>query len=69
MVPALADSHGQPCTTTYDAINLSARSYHFDGVNAALADGSVRFVLNTVDPTIWLGLGTRAGGEAIGNNE
>ena len=44
----------------------SARSAHSGGVNVALADGVVRFVSDGVNPTIWQGLGTRAGGEVIG---
>jgi prepilin-type processing-associated H-X9-DG protein len=42
---------------------VAARSLHTGGVNAGLADGSVRFVANTVDLTVWRALGTRAGGE------
>jgi prepilin-type N-terminal cleavage/methylation domain-containing protein/prepilin-type processing-associated H-X9-DG protein len=41
----------------------SARSRHSGGVNLALADGSVRFVANGIDPTTWRALATRAGGE------
>ncbi|MDO5553567.1 MAG: DUF1559 domain-containing protein [Planctomycetia bacterium] len=33
--------------------SLTARSYHSGGVNAALGDGSVRFVSNTVEHKIW----------------
>jgi prepilin-type N-terminal cleavage/methylation domain-containing protein/prepilin-type processing-associated H-X9-DG protein len=42
----------------------TARSFHTGGVNAALADGSVRFFANTVNPVAWTALGTRGGGEA-----
>ncbi len=45
---------------------LYARSQHSGGVNAAMADGAVRFVTNFVSPTIWMGLGSRAGGEKDG---
>jgi prepilin-type N-terminal cleavage/methylation domain-containing protein/prepilin-type processing-associated H-X9-DG protein len=40
-----------------------ARSLHTQGVNVALADGSVRFVGDGVDQATWRGLGTRANGE------
>jgi prepilin-type N-terminal cleavage/methylation domain-containing protein/prepilin-type processing-associated H-X9-DG protein len=56
-----------PCTLTATAVVQSARSYHSGGVNALLADASVRFLSNTVDPTTYLNLGTRAGGEVVGN--
>jgi prepilin-type processing-associated H-X9-DG protein len=45
----------------------SARSQHTGGVNTLLADGSVRFVSNTVALTTWQWLGTRAGGEELAN--
>lgn len=45
--------------------HTAARSLHTGGVNIALADGSVRFYSNSVDTTLWRGLGTRAGGEVI----
>ncbi|MFM8379150.1 MAG: H-X9-DG-CTERM domain-containing protein, partial [Planctomycetia bacterium] len=43
---------------------ISARSYHPGGVNATLADGSVRFVIDQVSPAIWLAAGSRNGGES-----
>ncbi len=44
-----------------------ARSWHPGGVNALLADGSVRFVAETIAPTVWRALATCAGGETIDN--
>ncbi len=44
-----------------------ARSYHTSGVNALLADGSVRFVTQTVNAQTWQNLGTRAGNETLGD--
>jgi prepilin-type N-terminal cleavage/methylation domain-containing protein/prepilin-type processing-associated H-X9-DG protein len=38
-------------------------SRHPSGVNILLADGSVRMVHNTIRPSAWEALGTRAGGE------
>ncbi|MCE9561427.1 MAG: DUF1559 domain-containing protein [Planctomycetes bacterium] len=40
-------------------------SNHSQGVNFLLCDGSVRAIQNTIKPTIWEALGTRAGGEVI----
>ena len=44
---------------------FAARSNHPVGVNAALADGSVRFVSDTVDIDAWHALGSIAGGEVV----
>ena len=40
-----------------------ARSYHASGVNVLMADGSVRFVSDSVNLDVWRGLATIAGGE------
>jgi prepilin-type N-terminal cleavage/methylation domain-containing protein/prepilin-type processing-associated H-X9-DG protein len=45
----------------------AARSRHTGGVNAAMADGSVRFVTNSINLTTWQALGTKSGGEVAGN--
>jgi prepilin-type N-terminal cleavage/methylation domain-containing protein/prepilin-type processing-associated H-X9-DG protein len=56
-----------PCTaSTVDLIQTS-RSYHPGGVNAALGDGSVRFIAAGVDPATWQYLGSRDGGETAGD--
>jgi prepilin-type N-terminal cleavage/methylation domain-containing protein/prepilin-type processing-associated H-X9-DG protein len=46
----------------------AARSFHPGGVNAGLADGSVRFFKNTVSVSTWRALGTIANNEAISGN-
>ena len=45
---------------------FSARSNHSGGVNVLFADGSVRFIADTIEPRTWRALGTRAGGETTG---
>jgi len=58
-----------PCTSapsTTNAFSL-ARSYHTNGVNIGLGDGSIRFVSNGVVPSVYKSLGTRAGGEVVGD--
>ena len=59
---------GAPCQSlgTTDYVQ-SARSFHSGGVNVCMADASVRFVSNGVDPTAWSFAGTRANGEIPGN--
>jgi prepilin-type N-terminal cleavage/methylation domain-containing protein/prepilin-type processing-associated H-X9-DG protein len=66
--------HLVPNDTRWDCSNAShnpgqaaARSYHSGGVNVLLGDGSVRFVRNGIDPATWRALGTRNGGEVIGD--
>jgi prepilin-type N-terminal cleavage/methylation domain-containing protein len=53
-------------TTTYGYAANPARSYHAGGVNATLMDGSVRFVNNSIPQATWRALGTRNGGEPVG---
>jgi prepilin-type N-terminal cleavage/methylation domain-containing protein/prepilin-type processing-associated H-X9-DG protein len=45
--------------------SLSASSYHSGGVNVLFADGSVKFVKNSVNGVTWRALGSIAGGEVI----
>jgi prepilin-type N-terminal cleavage/methylation domain-containing protein/prepilin-type processing-associated H-X9-DG protein len=45
----------------------TTRSRHTGGVNLALCDGSVRFVRDSLTLQTWRALGTRAGGEVIGD--
>ncbi|MBN9523863.1 DUF1559 domain-containing protein [bacterium] len=60
-----------PCTTTSTG-DLSrmqlARGRHTGGVNAAMCDGSVRFVRESVDLAAWRSAGTSQGGESIALN-
>jgi prepilin-type N-terminal cleavage/methylation domain-containing protein/prepilin-type processing-associated H-X9-DG protein len=45
--------------------SITARSMHPGGVNTLLGDGSVRFVKETVQGTVWRALGTVSGGEVV----
>jgi prepilin-type N-terminal cleavage/methylation domain-containing protein/prepilin-type processing-associated H-X9-DG protein len=47
------------------AVYFSARSYHPGGVNAAMCDGSVKFFKNTINPVIWMAVGSSAGNEVV----
>jgi prepilin-type processing-associated H-X9-DG protein len=42
-------------------------SYHPGGVNVLLGDGSVHCVTYNVNPAKWRALGTRNGGEVVGD--
>jgi hypothetical protein len=45
---------------------FAARSEHTGGIQTVLCDGSVRFISDNIDLTLWRSLGTRAGGEVMG---
>jgi prepilin-type N-terminal cleavage/methylation domain-containing protein/prepilin-type processing-associated H-X9-DG protein len=47
---------------------ITANSNHPGGVNVLMADGSVRFVKNSINQPTWWALGTRAGGEVISSD-
>lgn len=49
-------------------LNAAARSFHPGGVNAAMADASVRFISDTINLEIWQALATRSGDETISSD-
>lgn len=51
----------------HGCINFAARSFHPGGANLGRADGSVSFFPDDIDEDVYRALGTRAGGEAAGN--
>jgi prepilin-type N-terminal cleavage/methylation domain-containing protein/prepilin-type processing-associated H-X9-DG protein len=46
---------------------FTSRSYHPGGVNSAFMDGSARFVGDSILQATWRALGTRNGGEPVGD--
>ncbi|HEY1189356.1 MAG TPA: DUF1559 domain-containing protein [Gemmata sp.] len=48
---------------------FTSRSPFAGGVNAALADGSVRFVRDSISIATWRATATRAGGEVLSGND
>jgi prepilin-type processing-associated H-X9-DG protein len=44
---------------------VTARSLHPGGVNSLMADGSARFVKESIERKVWRGLGTRNGDELV----
>jgi prepilin-type N-terminal cleavage/methylation domain-containing protein/prepilin-type processing-associated H-X9-DG protein len=47
---------------------FAARSKHPGGVNTLFADGSVKFIKNSISQTIWWALGTKASGEVVSSD-
>jgi prepilin-type processing-associated H-X9-DG protein len=48
-----------------DSSYSNAQSNHPGGVNCLFADGSVRFIKDSLSQTIWMALGTRGNGEVV----
>ncbi len=48
-----------------DSSYCNAQSNHPGGVNVLFADGSVRFIKDSINQKTWMALGTRANGEVI----
>jgi prepilin-type N-terminal cleavage/methylation domain-containing protein/prepilin-type processing-associated H-X9-DG protein len=46
---------------------VTSRSYHAGMVNALFMDGSTQTISDGISRQVWQALGTRAGGEAVGN--
>jgi prepilin-type N-terminal cleavage/methylation domain-containing protein/prepilin-type processing-associated H-X9-DG protein len=66
------DHHYQPNPRVWDCVAFEyswkpARSKHHGGVNVAYCDGGVRFITESIPATIWQAMGSRSGGEAIGD--
>jgi len=53
--------------TYFPNVQYTAMSNHPGGVNVVAGDGSVHFVSDSVDQTIWWALGSRDGNEAVSN--
>jgi prepilin-type N-terminal cleavage/methylation domain-containing protein len=51
--------------TTMNGAVKPLSSYHPAGVNAVLADGSVKFFKDSISEQVWMALGTRAKGEVL----
>src|SRR5262249_21691935 len=50
---------------SFARMHIAASSYHAGGVNAVLADGSVRFFRESLDQQVWRAMGTRSGNEPL----
>ena len=47
--------------------NVASHSKHVVGLNALYCDAHVQFLSNAIDLAVWKNLGSRAGGEVIGD--
>ncbi len=56
-----------PCApgTEVTGVQIAARSRHPGGVNAAFADGSVKFLKNSINPLTYRALSSTRGGEIV----
>jgi len=63
-------TNADPGTGGYGTLQdaLPPSSNHPGGVNVAFADGSVRFIKNSVSLPAWWALGSRNGGEVISSD-
>jgi prepilin-type processing-associated H-X9-DG protein len=52
-------------SAAFGEFEFSAGSRHTGGANFGLADGSVRFIRDSIDRTVYSNLGTRNGGEVV----
>jgi prepilin-type processing-associated H-X9-DG protein len=53
-----------PCVLNNPS-SIAARSFHPGGVNALLADGSVKFFKNSINIQTWRAVSTPNGGEVV----
>jgi prepilin-type N-terminal cleavage/methylation domain-containing protein/prepilin-type processing-associated H-X9-DG protein len=56
------------CTDGWHEGTVSAASRHPGGVNVLFADGSVKFVKDSISRETWWALGSRAGGEVVSSD-
>jgi prepilin-type processing-associated H-X9-DG protein len=64
---AIDDQDMMMPVTTAGSQHSAARSRHMGGVNAAMCDGSVHFITNSISLSVWQALGTMDGREVNTN--
>lgn len=50
--------------TSFRRAHIAASSNHDGGINVCLADGSVRYITDSIDFAVWQAIGTHAGNES-----
>ena len=63
----VAPPNARSCMFPPGRISTTATSFHTGGVVVTLCDGSVRFVSENISLAVWRGLGSRNGGEVLGD--
>lgn len=63
--PNLPEKNLPTVAGTYDTSTCAARSRHPGGVQVLLADGSARFIAESIELTTWRALATISGGELL----
>jgi prepilin-type processing-associated H-X9-DG protein len=61
----LANDQKYGCGDSGRYVHIPASSYHTGGVNVCLADGSVKFVSDSVDFALWQAVGSRANSDIV----
>lgn len=61
----VAPPNTRSCMYPPGRIMTTPSSFHTGGVNLALCDGSVKFISDAIDLSLWRALGTRAGNEVV----
>ena len=64
MDPGARPAQGYPAGSFSGAVD-TARSKHPGGVNVLMADGSSRFIKDSINQLAWWAIGTKAGGEVV----
>ena len=63
----VAPPNARSCMFPPQRISTTAMSRHTGGVHVTMCDGSTRFVNTSIDLPTWRALGSRAGGEVLGD--
>ena len=53
-------------TTGFDRGHLAARSFHTGGAHVVMADGSVKFVSDSINDAVWRAVGSKYGDDSVG---
>lgn len=66
MNPNEKSCHNAPIEDWSGNNMVSSQSHHTGGVHVTMGDGSSRYISNSISWTVWTAIGTRDGGEVVG---